>query len=423
MGAAISKVRRVRTGVAADRRLLVAISLHHATNDGSLVLLGALFPVLIDAFSLSLSEIGALGLAIFATLVLQLLIGAASDRLASRYLLEAGAVLMGLSLLAVTVVERYEGLFLAVIGLRVGGSFYHPVGIGWVSREFAGPGVDRAMGIQSGFGNFGVIAAFLSAAPLYALGGDWRLPFYVWAGVNFAAVAVGFLVSTGIGATLRAPPARSKPRPVQLTQTWAVLRPLIVYSAALGIAGGSYAIITTFGPILLTASLGVPLIWADGLLALWIGLGTATSAVFGLISARIGRRGALQMGFLASAVSGGALWAGGLIGGVGGLALVTAMILISGLTHFLIYPAFFSVISSETDKARQGAIFGFVFSAQLGGGALMVYAGGLLADALGGEAAWPFFFIGLLSALASLLLIGRPRGPEPVLQRVVVHPH
>jgi len=409
--------------VAADRRLLVAISLHHATNDGSLVLLGALFPVLIDVFSLSLSEIGALGLALFATLFLQLLVGAASDKLASRYLLEAGAVLMGLSMLVITAVADYTGLFLAVIGLRVGGSFYHPVGIGWISREFAGPGVDRAMGIQSGFGNFGVIAGFLSAAPLYALGGDWRLPFYVWAGVNFAAVALGFAVSATTGTARPAPSGPSRSWATRWREARSLFRSLLAYSTFLGIAGSGYAITTTYGPILLTGSLGLPLILADGLLALWIGLGTVTSAAFGAISARIGRVGALTLGFLAGALSAGALWVGGLMGGPAGLALVVAMIVLSGLTHFLIYPAAFSLVSSETDRERQGAIFGFIFSAQLGGGALLLYGSGLLADALGGDAAWPFFLIGLLSAVAALLLAGQRVRPEGPTSGMALHPH
>ncbi|MGB2581905.1 MAG: MFS transporter, partial [Thermoplasmata archaeon] len=173
-----------------DRRLLFVISYHHACNDGALIAIVALLPILVDEMALTFTEIGILGLGLLITVVVQLIIGRLTDRAFSRYLLEVGAALMALSFVLVLFVSDFVGLFMAVISMRIGASFYHPVGISWITREYAGPYLDTALGIQSGIGNFGVIAALASSGFLGEAFG-WKVPCIIWAILNLAAVAFG----------------------------------------------------------------------------------------------------------------------------------------------------------------------------------------------------------------------------------------
>ena len=61
--------------MATDRRLLWVISYHHACNDGTLMALVAVLPILMDEMDLSYSEVGILGLGLLITGVVQFFVG------------------------------------------------------------------------------------------------------------------------------------------------------------------------------------------------------------------------------------------------------------------------------------------------------------------------------------------------------------
>lgn len=176
-----------------NRKLLWIISFHHACNDGTLMALVALIPIFVTELNLTYYEIGLLGSGLLITVVVQYVVGRFADRMFSRYLLELGAALMGLSFLLMLLVNDFTGLFLAVISMRVGGAFYHPVGTSWITREYAGPYLETALGVQSGVGNFGVIIALATSGFL----GDlftWKAPCLLWAALNLAAILLGTLM-------------------------------------------------------------------------------------------------------------------------------------------------------------------------------------------------------------------------------------
>jgi len=140
-----------------DRRLLWVISYHHACNDGTLMALIALLPVLAspDVMNLSYYEVGLLGLGLVVTVVVQYGVGRIADRVFSRYLLEIGSILMGLSFALLLLVNDFFGLFTVVIMMRFGSAFYHPVGTSWITRKFAGPHVETALASRAASGTSG----------------------------------------------------------------------------------------------------------------------------------------------------------------------------------------------------------------------------------------------------------------------------
>jgi MFS family permease len=95
-------------------RLLWMISFHHACNDGTLMALVALIPILVEEMNLSYYEVGVLGFGLIITVVVQYVVGRFADRIFSRYLLEIGALLMGASFLLLLLVSDFAGLFFAV---------------------------------------------------------------------------------------------------------------------------------------------------------------------------------------------------------------------------------------------------------------------------------------------------------------------
>lgn len=369
-------------------RLLWIISFHHACNDGTLMALIALIPILVEEMDLSYKDVGLLGFGLLITVVVQYLVGRIADRSFSRYLLEVGAVLMGSSFILLLFVSDFTGLFLAVIAMRIGAAFYHPVGISWITRECAGEHLETALGVQSGVGNFGVIVALATSGFLGEVF-DWKVPCMIWAGLNFAAVLAGLLLIEE--RAVRA-------RPLQQTTGIAPLRtfrkmaPLVIPIVT---GGALYQVTSYFGPINLTQTADWTAGRADLMFAVWIGVGTLTSYYYGLMSHRFGRQRLLAAGYLVSAAS------------VLALALSTQWFLIGpvlviyGALLFMTYPALFSFLASVTEEGERGTAFGILFGFQLGGGAVMVYLCGVIADLTDDPST--AYLVALALALASVL--------------------
>jgi FSR family fosmidomycin resistance protein-like MFS transporter len=371
-------------------RLLWVISFHHACNDGTLMALVALIPILVDVMGISYYEVGLLGFALMITVAVQYVVGRYADRVFSRYLLELGAGLMGLSFVLMLLVHEFVGLFSAVAVMRVGASFYHPVGTSWITREFAGEYLETALGVQSGVGNFGVIIA-LGTSGFLGESFGWRAPCILWAGLNFAAVLLGMVLITEKSIKTRVP---SRERNIGSRRTLSKMLPLVVPIVA---GGALYQITSYFGPVHLTSGGGWTAGTADLMFAFWIGIGTVTSYFFGRISAVYGKTRLLVAGYAVSAA------------GVAVLALSTSWfvvgpaLLVYGALLFVTYPALFALVSDATEPEERGTAFGILFGFQLGGGAAFVYASGIIADATG-DPVYAFIMASLL-ALASVVTV------------------
>ena len=376
--------------MAGEKRLLWAISFHHLCNDGSLLALVALLPVLIDQMNISYYDVGLLGFGLVITVVFQYAVGKYADRAFSKYLLETGAALMAASFLLLLLVNDFPGLFAAVIAMRVGSAFYHPVGISWISRAFKGSYLDTALGVQSGVGNLGVIIALGSSGYL----GDaftWKLPCAIWACLNLTAVAIGLLVIKDAGA--------DQPKATRATRIGSKVTLSKIGLLAIPIVSGGalYQVTSYFGPLNLIRHTGWTAGSADLVFAFWIGIGTITSYSYGRISARYGRRHILKAAYLVSGASAALLsiattW-----------YFVTPVLFAFGALLYLTYPALFALVTAATEENERGTAFGILFGFQLGGGASIVYLCGIIADA-SGDPSHSFLIVAVL-ALMSVVAI------------------
>lgn len=384
-----------------NRRLLWIISFHHACNDGTLMALVALIPILRVQMDLSYYDVGLLGFGLIITVVVQYLIGRFADRVFSRYLLEVGALLMGASFVLLVFVSDFEQLFLAVISMRVGGAFYHPVGTSWITREFSGDYLETALGVQSGVGNFGVIIALGSSGFLGEIF-SWKAPCILWAGLNLSAVFLGMFMVEEASIKTRI----EKTRPAIAPKI--TLKKMLFLSLPIATGGALYQVTSYFGPINLTRSS----VWSPGtadlMFAIWIGIGTVTSYYFGVLSARYGKYSLLRAGYLVSIAASLVLaltldW-----------FLVAPALIVFGAFLFVTYPALFSLVTDATGEAERGTAFGLLFGLQLGGGALTVYVCGIIADTLHNPSYSFAIVAGLaLTSFAAITAYSRrTKGPE-----------
>ncbi len=348
----------------------------------------ALLPVLVNVMDISYYDVGFLGFGLVITVVVQYGVGKYADRNFSKYLLETGAGLMALSFVLLLMVNDFPGLFTAVIVMRVGAAFYHPVGTSWISRAFRGSYLDTALGVQSGVGNLGVIIALGTSGYLGEIY-SWKVPCLIWASLNSIAVLVGLTVikETGVRSS-----AHGDTRPIRSGIT---LRKIGLLAVPMISGGALYQVTSLYGPLNLTENPGWTPGSADFVFALWIGIGTITSYSYGSICARFDRRSILKIAYLVSFVSAIMLFL------VSEWFLVVPVLLLFGTLLYLTYPALFSLVTSSTDERERGTAFGMLFGFQLGGGAVTVLICGIVSESLGSPA---YSFI----IMASLALVSVP---------------
>lgn len=376
--------------MAKDKRLLWVISYHHACNDGTLMALVALLPILFVDLGISYYEVGLLGFGLVITVAVQLAVGRIADRAFSRYFLEVGAALMALSFVLLLFVQDFAQLFIAVIAMRVGASFYHPVGISWISREYTGTNLDEALGVQSGIGNLGVIVAMASSGFLGEAYG-WKTPCILWTALNIIAVIAGMYAMRGHG---RAPTSTRAKETIRMGQTF---RRMALLTLPIATGGAIYQVTSYFGPVNLTTVHGWTAGSADLLFAVWIAVGTITSYYYGRVRERFGRYRLMKIGYGVSSVATLALffftdW-----------YVTLPLLVVFGATLFLTYPALFAVVTDATVEGERGTAFGILFGFQLGGGAAVVYFTGLVADVTG-EPAWGFIIVSAMAALSLVVV-------------------
>lgn len=382
--------------MAGDRRVLLANSIYHLANDGAVTVIAGQITILQATFGFGAYETGVLvGAALVVTALAQVVFGIMSDRRDPSKFLPIGIVILGAGTIFVAASQTFTMLLVFIALARIGASFYHPVGIAWVGREFAGVDLDHSMGFQSSFGDAGVVLGMASAAVLGVWLG-WQSPFLAWGAINLLAVAVGLSLARGHPSP---PPPAS---PLTIPEYFGVLRDVRLWLLPLALGGASYNVMANFGPLLLYHTFGVSGEWPGVSIAVWILVGTFFAFYFGRISVRFGRYRVLIAAYAGIGLS-------GLVSAVAGnvvLVLVSFWILGAGI--FLTYPAVFALAAESSHRQLRGAAFGIVFFVQLIGGALGVYLAGFLATAFGAdlaeEGALPFWTVAAFGFLGATYL-------------------
>ena len=376
-----------------QKRVLFSASLFHALNDASTVTMPMIFPLLYSQQFIitSYSHIGILSnLGFLTTFVFQILIVNLSHRVEYKYLLLLSIGGISLSLLLLTKSSIFVSLLLFYLLFRIFASFYHSVGIAWVSKTHPDQGLDFAMGIQSGSGNLGVLTAFVSTGYL-AQTFNWKTPLYIWAAVILFFGAISFF-------SVKKTSTRSKERFSHDLSSWIdTIKTVKTYLLGFAFGGACWGVTVFYAPSLFNHKFSVPLGKTGVVLAFWIGIGSVMTYLFGYLSVRIGRKKLALIGLMGSALF---LF---LLGAANRQDLAQISLFLFGAFLFLIYPAFQSFVGNEVPEKNQAQAFSLVANIQMLTGAVVALVAGFLSDKFGISS--PFIMLGGLGILTSVFYL------------------
>jgi len=378
--------------------ILFAVSAIHMLNDSMQTVVTALFPVLRDSLSLTLSQIGWLSFALNMTSsVMQPVVGLYSDRRPTPGMLPIG---MGMSLLGIAglaFAPNYWTLLLATVFIGVGSAVFHPEG-SRVVYFAAGGRRSFAQSIYQMGGNAGsMLAPLMTIAifiPLGQRGAAWGM---LLAG---AAIAVALYIVPwyrGQLAAYGAPVKRKKAeagvpaardglsgRTVAFALTLLVL---IVFARSWYAAG-----INNFYPFYLEDKFGVSKQTAQLVLFLYLGAGVAGTFFGGIWGDRFGRKNMIIFSIVGSAPFALALPHLPL-GAIFPVAALLGFIMMSGFSVSVVY-------AQELMPRNVGMASGLIVGLAFGMGALGAVVLGEWMSAIGENP------IPVIDAVSFLPLIG-----------------
>ena len=386
-------------------KILSAVSLIHAINDGSTAVISILFPIFKELFHLSYTQVGLItGGGLFITLVAQLFLGRLADGKNVNSFLLTGLLLTSISLVLLTFSSEFITLLIFIFFMRFATSFFHPIGIGWISRTYKKGKLDWAMGIQSGFADLGAFLAILTTLSITQLT-HWTVPLYGWTGLCILGLFISLLLTHQLNKELVIVPKETKKNSLKemATDAFERMKMIKLLIPAFMISGAAWGIIITYFPLLLTERTSFSLPVIGFLVALWAGIGSITSLSYGKIRSYVHRKKLL----LASYITIGTLSL--LLVFFTHIVLLTGIMILLGIAVFLTYPALSSFVSEVTHESVEGWTFGLTFTFQTGGGTILLFLGGMLSDLFG---IWiPFALLGILSLLFSAILLFNYRKP------------
>ncbi len=290
----------------------------------------------------------------------------------------------------------------AFVLIGVGTSVYHPAANALVTG-IAGPEHrGKALGIHGVGGNVGMLMAPVLTAGVVRLA-TWRYAFLLWAVIG---LGVALLVSRGVpevkargkGVTTSGPAT-----PIARLLTAGLLAVLALVALQGFFNDGVFAYLPTF----LQENKGLSVVLSGLVAGLNFGAGVLGQLAGGFLSDAIGRKRTILWGTVGCALTFALL---PLLHS--GLALLVG-VFVMGFSVFVLQPPVNALVADFTPKDARGALFGLVFLAKYGVGALAPFVGGLMAASSGGLGAFFYLLAGAAAvSLGFLALVPRVGAPS-----------
>ena len=376
---------------------LVALSVFHAVNDGSLAVFLAVLPVMRVSLSLSLVEIGTiLSSGILATVVMQLIFGYLADIGSSRPLLTGGLISVAVVDLAFVRGDSYSQVLILYVLLRAAAGVYHPVSFSTVFRTSTNK--SAALGFQSAFGDASLAFGMFSMG-FVAESYGWQTPFLIWGLVGLS----GFFAFFSL---MRSPlierPVQSPRIASDADRRNGITRGYIILQFSTAFMQCVFIVFSSFVPLFLNVNLQLSPGVSSLVVALWLALGVTSSFNAGRWVSVFGseRRAArVCFGFTTLLLAAGAvmmfrqeLW-----------TIALMFLVLSGVTFFPIFPIMYGVVGVTAPKNRLGLAYATNLSFSLIAGSLVSYGVGYLASAYTLVVVLPILV--LLAVAASLVVM------------------
>jgi MFS family permease len=373
-----------------SNRILYVVSLNHATNDGSVYLLSSLFPIVLALFNISVFQVGIIvALGYLVNILFQPVVGHYSEGRDPARLIAIGISVITVSVVSFVFATGFLSLLASVILLRLGSSFFHPVGISTISKSYSGPRLQKSMGFQSAFGNFGVLLVFLTSAPLYLAVG-WRATFVVFAVWTLVDVVLTLTILSrrhSVVPNRTQTPSNSRPK------TKRTIPPFFVVAAF--ISGGTYAVILNFANIFLGTRSHLDVSQANLIVSAFIAFASLGAIATGSWTRFVPTNVLLAISYLIASCSVAAFTVLS-----ANAILATTTLLITGFSISATYPLTYTELSRYLGLVGQqsGRSFGVLSSGQTIGASILGLASGYVSQFLGLEVSF--------GAVALLALLG-----------------
>jgi MFS family permease len=358
-------------------------------------------------FNISVLQVGIIvALGYLINILFQPVVGHYSEGRDPGRLLAIGIAIITVSVISFIFATGFSSLLASVIFLRLGSSFFHPIGISTISKSYAGPRLQKSMGFQSAFGNVGVLLVFLTSAPLYLAVG-WRATFIVFAIWTLADVVLTLTFLRGRHSTASNDPQTLSSSKPQTKRTI----PLFFVIAAF-ISGGTYAVILNFANIFLGTRAHLDVSQANLIVSAFIAFASLGAIATGGWTRFVPTNVLLVISYFIASCSVAAftLFSGNAI-------LATITLLVTGFSISATYPLTYTELSRYLGSVGQqaGPSFGVLSSGQTVGASILGLASGYLSQFLGLEVS--FATLALLALIGSVSAAFRvkSRGPKSLL--------
>jgi MFS transporter, FSR family, fosmidomycin resistance protein len=362
---------------ATSNRILYVVSLNHATNDGSVYLLSSLFPIVLALFNISVFQVGIIvALGYLVNILFQPVVGHYSEGRDPARLLAIGISVITVSVVSFVFATGFLSLLASVILLRLGSSFFHPVGISTISKSYSGARLQKSMGFQSAFGNFGVLLVFLTSAPLYLAVG-WRATFVVFAVWTLADVVLTLTILSWRHSVV---PNSTQTSSNSQPKTRRTIPLFFVVTAF--ISGGTYAVILNFANIFLGTRAHLDVSQANLIVSAFIAFASLGAIATGGWTRFVPTNVLLAISYLIASFSVATFTVLS-----ANAILATITLLVTGFSISATYPLTYTELSRYLGSVSQqsGRSFGVLSSGQTIGASILGLASGYVSQFLGLE--------------------------------------
>lgn len=340
-----------------DASIIGLVGLAHASSHFSHLLLPLMFPVFIQEFGFTYSQLGLLMTVFFVVSgVGQACAGFVVDRLGARPLLFAAMAIFVVTCVAASLVTGYAGLLLVAALAGLGNATFHPVDFTILNQRVSAPRLGYAFSAHGLTGNLGWAAAPVYMASVGAAFG-WRKA-YLGAAALYALVLLLLVMKRdhlstpaaqrGTGVNAHAPHAMAF---MKLPVVWWCF-------AFFFLSTMTMAVIQSFSVSILKAMHGVGFEAATLTLTGYMLSGAVGMFIGGFIAARTPNSDRV----VALCMGAGALLLG--LCGTGWLGATATMVVLacSGFAIGIGGPSRDMMIKKATPKGATGRVYGLVYS-------------------------------------------------------------
>jgi len=360
--------------------ILAMVSIAHATNHAYSTLMPLIYPIVVNEFGFSYTEIGIMvGVGSAASGLLQMTFGSLRRYVARRFWLGGGQVVMGISTALTSIASNFGFFFATNTAARIGGSPQHPVGSSILSDTFAQERRGFALSAHVSGGNIGTVAVPLIGTFIIATLG-WRAALLIFA---IIAAAVGVLIIF----TLDESTAEHADAPSTGTHgSWAKIKTIfasrniqfIFITSIIAAGGRGLGVLITWIPIYLQNGLGIDPAYSGILFTLLLIGSVVGPLMLGRISDRYGRRPlliatyvlAMALTIYFTTLNGKEIW-------------MPLTLLAMGIIVYAESPLLQAALADSTEGLDRDFTFALYYTATFGIGALWASALGWVIDTYG----------------------------------------